>query len=256
MRWPWRGYARQGAVSEAIAITREAAHSAHKRGQPANEVFCLQTATQFGDHSGAQRLAELADQVQGARAPAAAAHAIALAGGDGAALQQVSRDYDALGDRVAAADAAAQAAVALAANGLRGAALTAHAAARRLASDCCCADTPALRTLIRSLRRLPGASARSYGWPPMACLTDRSPNGSVSRCAPSRATSIAHPDESPSAAETISSQCWKGKYSRHRRGSTGRRLTELLPGQAIQGRVAAYADDSDWGLTWLRRKVE
>jgi DNA-binding CsgD family transcriptional regulator/tetratricopeptide (TPR) repeat protein len=139
--------AAEGAVSEAIAITRDAADTAHKRGQPANEVFCLQTATQFGDHSGAQRLAELADQVQGARAPAAAAHAIALAGGDGAALQQVSRDYDALGDRVAAADAAAQAAVAYAANGLRGAALTAHAAARRLASDCCCADTPALRTL-------------------------------------------------------------------------------------------------------------
>jgi DNA-binding CsgD family transcriptional regulator len=139
--------AAEGAVSEAIAITREATATAHKRGQPANEVFCLQTATQFGDHSGAQRLAELATQVQGDRAPVAAAHASALAATDGAALQEVSRNYEAVGDRVAAADAAAQAAVACAASGLRGAALTAHAAARRLASECQGAATPALRAL-------------------------------------------------------------------------------------------------------------
>jgi DNA-binding NarL/FixJ family response regulator len=59
----------------------------------------------------------------------------------------VSRRYAAFGDRVAAADASAQAAVAFAAAGLRGAALTAHAAARRLASECQSADTPALRAL-------------------------------------------------------------------------------------------------------------
>ena len=63
---------------------------------------------QFGDHSGAQRLAELATRVQADRAPVAAAHANALAATDRTALQEVSRGYEAIGDRVAAADASAQ----------------------------------------------------------------------------------------------------------------------------------------------------
>ena len=52
--------ASQGAVSEAIAVCLSAAERASDNGQFGAEVFCLQTATQFGDRTGASRLAELA----------------------------------------------------------------------------------------------------------------------------------------------------------------------------------------------------
>ncbi|MGV9868849.1 LuxR family transcriptional regulator, partial [Rhodococcus koreensis] len=128
--------AAEGTVSEAIATARGAAAMARHRGQAANEVLCLQTATQFGDATTARRLTELATQVQGPRATAAAAHAVALVAADGDALQEVARRYGAFGDRVAAADAGAQAAVAFTAAGLRGGAMMAHAAAQRLAGEC------------------------------------------------------------------------------------------------------------------------
>ncbi len=46
----------QGALSEAVATLLSAAETARANGQFAAEVMCLQTATQFGDHSGACRL--------------------------------------------------------------------------------------------------------------------------------------------------------------------------------------------------------
>ncbi|HET6734956.1 helix-turn-helix transcriptional regulator, partial [Mycobacterium sp.] len=49
----------QGAVSEAVATVLSAAERAGENGQFAAEVICLQTATQFGDRSGAQRLRQL-----------------------------------------------------------------------------------------------------------------------------------------------------------------------------------------------------
>jgi DNA-binding NarL/FixJ family response regulator len=105
----------------------------------------LQTATQFGDHTTAARLAELTDHVQGPRAPAAAAHAAALAAGSGDALVEASAQYEAFGDRIAAADAAAHAVIAYQNAGLRGAAMSASATAQRLAAECHGAQTPALR---------------------------------------------------------------------------------------------------------------
>jgi DNA-binding NarL/FixJ family response regulator len=113
-------------------------------GRPAWEALLLQTATQFGDPTTAPRLAVLADQIQGPRAPAAAAHAAALAAGDGAGLVDAAGQYEAFGDRIAAADAAAQAVVAYQHAGLRGAALSASAKAQRLATECQGAQTPAL----------------------------------------------------------------------------------------------------------------
>jgi DNA-binding NarL/FixJ family response regulator len=138
-------YAAEGAVSQAISITREAAERESQLGRPAWEVVLLQTATQFGDYTTADRLAELADQVQGPRAPTAAAHAAALAAADGDALLEASRRYEAFGDRLAAADAAAQAVIAYQGAGLRGSALSAAATAQRLAAECQDAKTPALR---------------------------------------------------------------------------------------------------------------
>jgi DNA-binding NarL/FixJ family response regulator len=137
--------AAEGAVSQAVSITRLAATNECELGRPAWEVVLLQTATQFGDHTTAKRLAELAAQVQGPRAPTAAAHAAALAAGSGDGLVQVSRRYQDFGDRLAALDAAAQAVVTYQNAGLRGAAMTAGAIAQRLAAECQCARTPALR---------------------------------------------------------------------------------------------------------------
>jgi DNA-binding NarL/FixJ family response regulator len=136
--------AAEGATSQAISILRDAAANESERGRLAWEVMLLQTATQFGDHTTAPRLAELTDRVQGPRAPAAAAHAAALVAASGEALDDASRRYEAFGDRIAAADAAAQAVIAYQNAGLRGAALSASATAQRLAAECQGARTPAL----------------------------------------------------------------------------------------------------------------
>ncbi|KHO20824.1 hypothetical protein QQ44_23255 [Mycolicibacterium setense] len=138
--------AAEGTVSQAISILRAAA--AQESGRPAQETLLLQTATQFGDATTAARLTELAGQVQGPRAPAAASHATALAAGSGEGLLAASRHYEAFGDRVAAADAAAQAVVAYQRAGLRGAALSASAVAKRLAGEGHGALTPALRAVV------------------------------------------------------------------------------------------------------------
>ena len=134
--------AARGVTSAAVRIARVAADAVSDRS--AREVLCLQTATQFGDTTTADRLGELAAEGPGPRSRAAAAHARALARDDGHALVRASALYEEFGDVVAAVDAAAQAAVAFRSHGLRGAALMATATADRLATDSG-ADTPALR---------------------------------------------------------------------------------------------------------------
>jgi DNA-binding NarL/FixJ family response regulator len=78
--------AAEGSLREALSLTRQAAGVAAAQHQLAAEVFALHTAVCFGDRSVADRLAELATQVDGPRACAAAAHAAALAADDGPAL--------------------------------------------------------------------------------------------------------------------------------------------------------------------------
>jgi DNA-binding NarL/FixJ family response regulator len=136
--------ANQGRTSEAREITLRAAEFARQHEQAAREVLCLQMAVQFGDATGADRLTELATQVQGPRAPVAARYARALANDDTATLDAVSGEFDAMGDRLAAADAAAQAATSHRRGGRRGSALTSSARARLLAKDCGGAVSPAL----------------------------------------------------------------------------------------------------------------
>lgn len=135
--------AAQGAVSEAVAMLTSAAETARANGQFAAEVVCLQTATQFGDHSGAPRLGELTAIVEGPRVAAAARFGAALAAGDGAALDAVSQDFERMGDLVAAVDAAARAAIVYRGQGLRGSGLGCAARAEALAQRCG-ARTPAL----------------------------------------------------------------------------------------------------------------
>ena len=90
-----RGYpgsAAGGVTSEAIALARESATRVEKGGCPAQEVFCLQTAAQFGDATVATRLHELASIVQGPRVVAAAqAASVFRFNYRGAALTAVSR---------------------------------------------------------------------------------------------------------------------------------------------------------------------
>jgi DNA-binding CsgD family transcriptional regulator len=135
----------QGAVTEAIATVVSAAEKTAASGQFAAEVLCLQTATQFGSRSCADRLAELEAIVEGPRVGIAARFAAAMRDGDGSELSSASKDFEEMGDLVAAVDAAAQAAVVYRHHDLRGSALTCAARADALARRCDGADTPALR---------------------------------------------------------------------------------------------------------------
>lgn len=140
----------QGAVSEAIGILVSAAERARAKGKFAEEVLCLQTATQFGERAGATRLRELEGIVEGPRAGIAARFATALHDGDGAELDAVSQDFERMGDLVAAVDAAAQAALTYRRQDLRGTALGCAARAAALAEQCG-ASTPALREAAEPL---------------------------------------------------------------------------------------------------------
>ncbi len=144
--------AAEGTISEAVALARQAAQLAASQHQPATEVVALHTAVCFGDRTVAgRRLAELATQVDGPRAPAAAAHAAALAADDGAALHAASVQLEQMGALLLAADADAQAATAHARQDRRGSAQATATRARRLAQACEDARTPALAALTAPL---------------------------------------------------------------------------------------------------------
>jgi DNA-binding CsgD family transcriptional regulator len=93
------------------------------------------------------RLEELADQVDGRLAPACAAHARALAAGDGVALDVAADTFVELGFDLFAAEAQAAAAEAHAAAGQKARAHASAERARRLAAACVGATTPLLRRL-------------------------------------------------------------------------------------------------------------
>jgi DNA-binding NarL/FixJ family response regulator len=139
--------AAEGAVSEAVALARQAADVAQSQHQPAQEVCALHTAVCFGDRRVADRLAQLAIEVDGPRAGAAAAHAAALAADDGNALHAASVQLEKIGALLLAADATAQAATAHSRHGQRGSAQAAATRAHQLAEACEGARTPALAGL-------------------------------------------------------------------------------------------------------------
>ena len=143
--------AAEGGVSEALIQARQAAEVAASQHQPAVEVLALHTAVCFGDRTVAERLAQLATQVDGPRAGAAAAHAAALAADDGAALHAASVQLEQIGALLLAADAAAQAATVHTRQGRRGSAQTATSRAHYLAQACEGARTPALASLAAPL---------------------------------------------------------------------------------------------------------
>jgi DNA-binding NarL/FixJ family response regulator len=143
--------ASRGAVSQAITTVLSAAEIARERGQFAAEVICLQTATQLGHKSGACRLRELSELVEGPRVGLAARFAAALHAADAGELDAVSREFERIGDLVAAVDAAAHAAVVYRREGRRGSAYGCVARVEVLAQQCGGARTPALRDVIEPL---------------------------------------------------------------------------------------------------------
>ncbi|MDQ3765097.1 MAG: helix-turn-helix transcriptional regulator, partial [Actinomycetota bacterium] len=147
--------AAEGGVSEAITLARQAAEVAASQHQPAVEVIALHTAVCFGDRTVANRLAQLATQVDGPRAGAAAAHAAALATDDGAALHAASVQLEQIGALLLAADAAAQAVAAHTRHNRRGSAHAATTRAHRLAQACEGARTPALAAITTPLPLTP-----------------------------------------------------------------------------------------------------
>jgi DNA-binding NarL/FixJ family response regulator len=143
--------AAEGGVSQAVALARQAAEVAASQHQPAVGVLALHTAVCFGDRTVADRLAQLATQVDGPRAGAAAAHAAALAADDGAALHAASVQLEQIGALLLAADAAAQAAAVHTRHNRRGSAQTAAIRAHHLAQACEGARTPALAAIAAPL---------------------------------------------------------------------------------------------------------
>ena len=142
--------ASQGAVSAAIDILLSAAENDRAAGRFAAEALCLQTATQFGDRSGACRLRELESVVEGPRVGLAARFAEALRDGDADELVSVSADFETMGDLVAAVDAAAHAALTYRRQDKRGSALGCSTRADAIAERCG-VSTPALRRASQPL---------------------------------------------------------------------------------------------------------
>lgn len=143
----WVAAARQQLL-EARRLARTAAEKAREHDQRAREVWCLQTAAQFDDTHAAVRLAELATFVKGPRVAVAARYAAAVSADDAGGLHQASVDFEAMGDLLAAADAAAQASTSYHRAGEADRAMAAAARARRLATVCGGATSPALSAAV------------------------------------------------------------------------------------------------------------
>jgi DNA-binding CsgD family transcriptional regulator len=180
----------QGAITEAITTLLSAAETASAKGQFAAEVVCLQTAVQLGDHSVAPRLTELESIVDGPRVKLAARFAAALAGADAPELEEISVEFEQMGDLVAAVDAAAHACTAFRHGDRRGSALGCSARAEALAKRCGGISTPALREVSeplpltareREIVRLLGSGSSTRDVAERLCLSARTIEGHIYR---------------------------------------------------------------------------
>lgn len=139
--------AAEGRCGDARDLVHSAAEFACAHDQFAREVWCWQTAVQFGDVEAAGRLGELAAELKTPRATVAAAYAAALSSDEAAGLDRASQQLESMGDRLAAADAAAQSVASHRRAGHTDAASAATARARRLAAACGGAISPAITGL-------------------------------------------------------------------------------------------------------------
>jgi len=149
-----------GQLTDAERAGAEAADVAVRADRWTYEVLALHDRARFrglggpGTPAGSSlgggvvgRLEELADRVDGRLAPACAAHARALAAGDGVALDAAAATFGELGFDLFAAEAQAAAAEAHGAAGQKASAHASTERARRLAAACVGATTPLLRRL-------------------------------------------------------------------------------------------------------------
>jgi DNA-binding CsgD family transcriptional regulator len=180
----------QGARTEAITTVLSAADDAAAKGQFAAEVLCLQTAVQFGDHSGVTRLGELEKVVEGPRAGVANRFGAALSQSDGPALMAVSAELERLGDLVGAVDAAAHACIAFRRSDRRGSALASAKRAEEIAQRCGGISTPALREVSEPLPltsreretvRLLGSGLSTRDVADRLCVSTRTVEGHIYR---------------------------------------------------------------------------
>jgi DNA-binding NarL/FixJ family response regulator len=138
--------AARGEISTARALAVEAADAAEDVGQLAFALLALHDLVRLGEPvTAAPRLEALALSLDGPLAPACAAHAAALAAGDGEALDQAASAFEAIGSFLRAAEAASEASAAHRTAGRASSARASSARARLLLDRCEGADTPALR---------------------------------------------------------------------------------------------------------------
>ncbi|GAA5070169.1 LuxR family transcriptional regulator [Thermocatellispora tengchongensis] len=137
-----------GETNRAADLAVAFAAECRAAGLPGFEFVALHDAVRLGRTSPArERLPELAALHDGPRVRVAAAHAEALATGDGPGLMAVAAEFERLGLMLHAAEAAAQGVSVLRRSGEERTARRAAAEAWSLASLCPRADTPALRFL-------------------------------------------------------------------------------------------------------------
>lgn len=135
-----------GTTSLAIVSSRDAAADAAASGQFAIEAEALHTAARFGDtdQAIADRLEELAAQLDGRLIGVYARHARALVARCGAELDACAAEFEQIGAMSSAADAAAAASTIHDRTGERSAMYESAATATRLSAACGGLRTPAL----------------------------------------------------------------------------------------------------------------
>jgi DNA-binding CsgD family transcriptional regulator len=135
-------------TAQAIDRAQRAATVARETGQPAVEAQALHAVVRLGRASEvADRLQQLAGQVEGPLVAAYSAHAAAAAANAGGGLDEVAAEFETLGARLLATDAAAHAAAAHLRTGDRRRAAASTARAAGLARACEEIRTPALEQL-------------------------------------------------------------------------------------------------------------
>jgi DNA-binding CsgD family transcriptional regulator len=147
MAEPWIAAAR-GASSQAVALALRLADRARDLGLATFELSALHDALRLDPTAQVgPRIGHLAADGEGLLPAAYAAHAQALATGDGAGLDQAAEQFSAIGAALLAAEAATHAALAHRRRGATGAALASANRARTWAERCEGIRTPALRLL-------------------------------------------------------------------------------------------------------------
>jgi DNA-binding CsgD family transcriptional regulator/type II secretory pathway predicted ATPase ExeA len=134
-----------GDVAAARKWMDDAVEVARATGQRPLELAALHDAARLGDPTSvAARMAEVAERVEGPLAPIRVRHVRATGAGDGAALDAVADEYEALGILLLAAEAAAEAVAAHARAGDRRRSEAAAVRSQALAAGCEGARTPVL----------------------------------------------------------------------------------------------------------------